>query len=392
MKALRKFATIGLVSVVSAFSGFAEDKPKQICVSEAFTARSDFQAGRINGCEFTNENTVRIEIKPEDKAVTNPSPWYSFRIEPHSTDPISIELVYRNAKHRYWPKISQDSINWHPLKVGAVNQLNDHVLRISLPAIDEPIYISGQEVLTDAAHQQWLDELASTSGTSKTLLGKSMAGRDIYKLETAPENGSGNYIFLVGRQHPPEVTGALALMPFAEAIYADTPLAKAFRKKFGVIIVPILNPDGVANGHWRHNMGEKDLNRDWGPFTQPETQLMRDELERFKEEETLSLFLDFHSTRRNVLYTQAEDEETKPRGYTKSWVERVKGRVSNYTFERAERPLTSLPTSKNYVYSTFGVPAITYEVGDETDRQALKIAATVFAEEMMEVLLNGNKD
>jgi hypothetical protein len=31
------------------------------------------------------------------------------------------------------------------------------------------------------------------------------------------------------------------------------------------------NPDGVDKGHWRLNDGGVDLNRDWGPFTQPET-------------------------------------------------------------------------------------------------------------------------
>ena len=42
----------------------------------------------------------------------------------------------------------------------------------------------------------------------------------------------------------------------------------------------VLKPDGVADGHWRHNDGGKDLNRDWGPFTQPETQAVAGVLEK----------------------------------------------------------------------------------------------------------------
>ena len=67
-------------------------------------------------------------------------------------------------------------------------------------------------------------------------------------------------------------------------------------------MIPNMNPDGVEHGFWRHNMGGIDLNRDWGPFTQPETVLVRDQLDRFVQTGSpqLSLFLDFHSTDRDV--------------------------------------------------------------------------------------------
>lgn len=387
MNHIVKLISIYILLVILSVASIAEDKPKQVCSSATFDIRSDFLAGRMNRCQFLADNTARIEIAPEDEPPINPSPWYSFQVVPHTAAPIVIEMVYQHAKHRYWPKISQDGYTWHPLAKEAFSQLNDHIVRISLPPLSEPVHISGQEILTNAAHQLWMDKMVEAHKLTKTALGTSYGGKDIFKLETAPRNSGKRYIVLVGRQHPPEITGALALMPFVEAIYADTPLARKFRQKFGVITVPILNPDGVAKGHWRHSLGDKDLNRDWGPFTQPEIQLMRDELARFKNDDTLSLFLDFHSTRRNVLYTQAEAEKTNPEGFTKAWVERVQARVKDYEFERAERPWTELPTSKNYVYATYGVPAITYEVGDETDRAALAAAAKIFAEEMMGVLL-----
>ena len=43
--------------------------------------------------------------------------------------------------------------------------------------------------------------------------------------------------------------------------------------------------------------------------------------------------------------------------------------------------------SKNYFHKTRGIPAITYEVGDETDRGQARAAAVVFAEEMMRLML-----
>ncbi len=47
------------------------------------------------------------------------------------------------------------------------------------------------------------------------------------------------------------------------------------------LILPLLNPDGMALGHWRHNLGSVDLNRDWGIFGQPETTAVTREAEKY---------------------------------------------------------------------------------------------------------------
>ena len=43
--------------------------------------------------------------------------------------------------------------------------------------------------------------------------------------------------------------------------------------------------------------------------------------------------------------------------------------------------------SKNYVYKTYGVPAVTFELGDETDRKLIRKIARESAIAMMETLL-----
>ena len=134
---------------------------------------------------------------------------------------------------------------------------------------------------------------------------------------------------LLGRQHPPEVTGALAMMAFVERVFAEDELAQAFREQFCTLMVPNLNPDGVHHGNWRHNMHGVDLNRDWGPFTQVETRLMRDELARFDQPDSprLYLFLDFHSTSKDVFYTQLAEMETFPPEFTGDWLSGIQARA-----------------------------------------------------------------
>ncbi|NVJ97882.1 MAG: succinylglutamate desuccinylase/aspartoacylase family protein [Alphaproteobacteria bacterium] len=365
----------------------AEDTPQRVCSYDQFVVRSDFDAGRINGCEMQGDGTVRLLITPEDEPPINPSPWYSFRIEPNQQVEVTLDLVYQHAKHRYWPKVSRDGIHWYFLASEAVKSLNDRVIRLSLGTQSQILHVSAQEVFTHQGHQAWAAAMAENAKMQLSVLGQSKGGLPLYKLESSAEDGSRDYIVLIGRQHPPEVTGALALLAFSETIMSDTETARMFRQQFGVIIVPELNPDGVQQGHWRHSLGDIDLNRDWVKFTQPETQAIRRELERFHEDDRIWFFSDFHSTRRNVFYVQADNERTNPEGLTRAWLSDAEAREGVYPFEYAERPVTETPTSKNYVFTTFGVPAITYEVGDETDRQAIANSARIFAEELMKNLL-----
>lgn len=385
----RAITFIGLASIAVGLQGLEAnaDQPQRVCAYDHVTVRSDFSAGRINACEEKPGGVVKLSITPEDEPPINPSPWYSFKVEPRGHEDIIVEISYTHAKHRYWPKVSRDGKEWFYLDKKAVHQLKDNVVRLSLGQQKSPLFVSAQEILTNEMHTKWSEDLAASSSLEMSNLGSSKAGRPIYKLEAPAGDGSRDYIMLIGRQHPPEVTGALALMAYSETIMADTELARRFRKNFGVIIIPALNPDGVEFGHWRHSLGDIDLNRDWTKFTQPETQLAKAELERFKAADRMWFFSDFHSTKRNVFYVQADSEMTNPPGFLRRWLGAAAKRDGVYDFEYAERPLTEQPTSKTYVYSTFGVPTVTYEVGDETDRGALDASAVIFAEEMMKALL-----
>ena len=81
----------------------------------------------------------------------------------------------------------------------------------------------------------------------------------------------------------------------------------------------------------------------------------------------IRVFLDFHSTNRNVFYAPDNDHPTTPPLFTRTWLENAKPRVKEYDF----------------VYEENSVD----EVGDETNRNAIKQAATVFAEELMLLML-----
>lgn len=181
------------------------------------------------------------------------------------------------------------------------------------------------------------------------------------------------------------------MIAFVDRLLEDDPLARAYRARFTTQVVPLLNPDGVVNGHWRHGTGGVDLNRDWGPFTQPETQLMRDMLLGIEADpdRELVLFLDFHSTRYDTIYTLLPGLPTNPPGFLPAWLADYAARLPDYTVREEPGHNAALPVSKAWVYDRFGVPTATYEIGDETDRELIRRLGRAAAEAMMASLLAG---
>lgn len=350
---------------------------------------TDFSGGGMHGCKVIDEQTFLIYITPEDEPPINPSPWYAFRLTPKQSSEIRVRLKYADYNHRYQPKLSADLTSWRRLTPEEIIRQKDTDAEIKLSLTDKPVFVSAQELLTTDSYETWMNKISSLTRAPITTIGKSSRGRDIKMIYSPAAERTNKTIVLVGRQHPPEVTGAFAMRSFFTTLMLNQEVANQFRKKFNIVAVPFMNPDGVELGHWRHNVGGVDLNRDWGPFTQPETQAIKTLLDELVEKQghELVVFLDFHSTSRNVFYTQTKADESTSYDFTGNWLKNARARLPAYEFERAERHNTELATSKNYMYTRFNIPAITYELGDETDRKLIQKSGQIFAEEMMKILL-----
>jgi len=358
------------------------------CVAANFQVTDQFAGARRGTCRVLGDNKVVLEIRREDEDVSNPSAWFAFKLMPSAATTAEILLDYGTWPHRYWPKTSSDGITWTPVAEGNVSvSADEHRANLHIDLTDETLWVSAQELITPAIYDVWLHKLGDTSEVSVRELGRSGADLPIYVLDANPD--SKEVILLTGRQHPPEVSGAFGFLGFTETLLADTDLARAFRDRFRIVAVPLLNPDGVVGGNWRHNLAGVDLNRDWGPFAQPETRLIAELLDQFDEDgDQLRVFVDFHSTADNVFYTQLDEDITDPPNFTRDWLAASEPRLKDYPFENKLRSTENSTVSKNYMYGRYGIPSFTYEVGDETDRAAAQAAAVVFAEEFMKLLLS----
>ena len=363
---------------------FPEDR---WCASDRALLDARFESGRLGSCTVTGDGAFELTNYPEDPPPINVSPWYAFRLSGNPGDVATVRIGFEHGFARYWPKTSADGETWERLDETRVVKSEDgNSMELSVELDGAQTWIAGQELLTSRFYDRWLREMDSSAPVTVGLAGHSVEGRPIYRVETEdrPE-----VVLLLGRQHPPEVSGVFALQPFVHTLLADTELARSFRQRFKLLVLPFMNPDGVAHGHWRHNVNGVDLNRDWGPFTQPETRIVRDWLAGADEQGLqLRLMLDFHSTDKNVFYTQRDGDLFQLPGFTGGWLDAASKRLPDYGFAREAQETSEQANSKNYFFTRYGIPAITYETGDETPREAISAAAVVFAEEMMRLMLS----
>lgn len=356
------------------------------CESDYALVDDNFSGGNVGACEFSSDSVVSVVITPEDAPPINQSAWYSFRLSPKQVSEFEISLRFVDGHARYLPKISEDGEHWATLGEDKYSISDDRsTLTIRLTERTDPIFVSAQELMVADDYERWMRKLAAHPELANKTLGRSIAGRPIQALVTQRRS---EVVYLFGRQHPPEITGGMAMQRFVETVFADTPLAREFRARFMLVLVPLINPDGVEAGHWRHNLGGRDLNRDWGPFTQPETQSIKrliDELDA--DGISPKLMLDFHSTQRSRFYTQMPEDFDEELDFARDWLNRSRERMPEFDFLYDPRKPSGQENTKNFFFSTYHIPAITYEIGDEVDRELISSTTPIFAEEMMRVML-----
>ena len=366
----------------------------------SFTAQ--FEAARLNGCKQVSSNSYELSIDAENRPV-NPSPWYAFIVEP-GTKPnndnganITISIQAVDASPRYLPKVQNAKGDWDLLDFTVAN----NAITFALAQNNLPLKVAAQAIINNDDYQKWTDSFSKKGLYEKVLLGQSSEGRPIYGLIKQHKNNH-EWLLLVGRQHPPEVTGAIAFLHFAEQMNEPNEQLDAFYQRFNVLMVPAINPDGIASGNWRHNNKGADLNRDWGKFEHIETKVVNDYLRKLLAPATpnasntgqalkapkLVFALDFHSTQQDIFYTMPNDYHVAPALFADQWIEEIKANtVSSFTVRNRPGSRPDNGVFKQFIADTYHVHAVTYEVGDNTPNSLIRHVAHVSANTLVTKML-----
>lgn len=362
---------------------------KTYTIDELVFADNEFDAARLNDFSKLNDSTFQVVILPENEPINN-SPYYAFRIWSKESKNISLQLNYPTTTHRYWPKISVDGKNWKPIDSLNFKLFNgDSIAQLKLSINQDKLWIAAQEIHTSTDAKNWATEIATHKDVRYSAVGKSKQNRDLIALDIYEGEAKGKeLIVILSRQHPPELTGYFAMQFFINEILKDNKLSNDFRKKYRILVYPMVNPDGVDLGHWRHNTGGIDLNRDWAYYRQTEVNtIVNDIVDKTKKSKNeVILGLDFHSTQEDLYYSFTDDIHSVIYPFKDYWMDGIDSSIEGYTPDDKPYAIGD-PISKAWFYNQFNAESITYEIGDETPRDFIKLKAEVAAREMMKLLI-----
>jgi len=381
------FITTTLTSCSSAiFETNNKSNNAQACNVGKVRLTANFAAGRMNDCKITALNVYLVTLIPENTPI-NSSPWYAFKVEADQPTQITIVMKVKGDKHRYPPKVSADGKIWNLQE----HQLDNGTLTMQIDVNEQPTYIAAQEIINNQFYVDWGNKLKNNNTVTHSILGQSTQNRPIYKIESKSEilDESKEWLVILGRQHPPEVTGALALFPFVNNLLSNSQLAQDFREQYNILVIPNVNPDGVAMGNWRSNANGIDLNRDWIKFSQVETKLIDNYLKALlKQGHKIKFAVDFHSTKHDVFYTMPVDYGVEDKYFAIHWLAALDKLMPNFKVVTQPGNTPNNGVSKQYFSDNFNIHAITYEVGDDTNRHAIEKIAFNASKALMATMLS----
>jgi len=358
---------------------------------------NDFSSARVNACERVGALDYKIVTSPENTPI-NPSPWYAFRATSEVERTITVRIVVTTSKARPWPYLSADGKTF--ARVASADYEGGEGAKecvLKLRVGPKPVWVASNHMIGVAEIESWTDATCAKLGVVPHAIGASRGGRAIRAFEFGADDAR-ERIVVIGRQHPPEVSGTVGFMRFVEALAAaDDARAKEFRAHYRVLCVPLVNPDGVHEGQWRSTLGAVDANRDWGPFTQQETRVVRDAIVAFaqprdgdrpdRDHAKLRLLLDFHATAKDIFYIPPPETELDPPHFGERWIAAISARFPDYAVDSSATNNVKEWTFKRWAFETFGAPGITYELGSATPHERIKRIVGGAADEAMRLLL-----
>ena len=368
---------------------FQEEKVFSFSKSGVYFS-NDFQGARLNAVKQLNDSTFILSIWPENEPI-NSSPFYAFKIWGETSKNVFLEFDYPTGyEHRYVPKILTDE-NWMIADSISFQQSEEKsVLRLVLD--NKAKIVSGQELNSSDTVYQWVENLIEGKADFVRFkeIGKTKLNRP-FKVIDINKNNSKNkpIVVFTTRQHPPEVTGYFAFQSFITNILEESELSSAFLEKYRILAFPLMNPDGVDLGHWRHNSGGVDLNRDWSKYNQKEIKntvnFITKTLKRNNSE--LVLGIDFHSTYYDVFYTNEERASTTMPNFLDEWFMGLENNVPNYKVnEQASN--SKQPVSKGWFLNAHKAVGVTFEIGDNTPRERIRLIGKEAAKSMMNFMVD----
>jgi len=160
---------------------------------------------------------------------------------------------------------------------------------------DPSIYLK-RDILTHSLNRLRIDSLILTKNNTKApqiLLNHSLNRSFLF--------ANKRFIVLSARVHAAETPASFMLQGLINSLLrTDDPVSQILLENFVFVVVPMLNPDGIQNGHYRMDAKGRDLNRSYinyveEPEEYPSTYALMETIKYLNGTGNLAMYLDFHA-------------------------------------------------------------------------------------------------
>ena len=258
------------------------------CAREGIRIRWDFEGGSLSKVERIGADSFRCHVKGQvDQDGRNrQASWFYFCVDGAKGKLITFTMVDLKGEYNYHPAMgavnihalpfySSDGTNWVPVETGSYNR--------SEPSLTYKVQITADRVWIAFVPPYTLDNfrklaayLARIPEVTIEEIGRSVQGREIPLItitdRSVPDKGK-KVMWMMFRQHAWEAGSSWTGEGAMRFLASPDALAQQIRREAIVKVLPLCDPDGVANGTVRFNAYGYDLNRNWDvtdPINMPE--------------------------------------------------------------------------------------------------------------------------
>ncbi len=280
----------------------------------ALSIHTDFDGGSIGKVTAVSDSHLRLAVKGDrDQDGRNrQANWYYFRVD-GAKGPITLDLVDLPGEYNYQPNRgavtkdtapwwSEDGRTWKPIRETEYDAA-EPFLRLYLKPGTDRFWVAHVPPYTNENLTRLLDGFGQSRFLRNEVIGKSAGGREIPLLtitDPSVADDRKKVLWWMFRQHAWEAGSSWTGEGMIRFLLSDDPQAGEIRRGAVIKILPLCDPDGVAEGKVRFNRFGYDLNRNWDtaePSHMPEIYAQRKAILNWLDTgHRIDLFLSLHNT------------------------------------------------------------------------------------------------
>jgi hypothetical protein len=242
------------------------------------TFNKNFEGGALGKIERLGEGQYRCFVpgQQDERGRNRQANWYYFRMD--GVRGRDIVLVLTDFVGEYndkpgavamnsetIPVFSYDDLTWHHFASMSWDKEKKEATLRFRPEGDT-IWIAHVPPYVTRRLHHLLADVTRCPHAVVEVIGKTVQGRDLHLVTVTRPEAAGSKkktVWLIARQHAWETGTSYVMEGALRYITSEEPTARALRDQVVFKFIPMMAPDGCANGWIRFNANGYDLNRHW---------------------------------------------------------------------------------------------------------------------------------